>query len=73
MFAQGERWRVGHITSATFSPILNKSIAIAQIAPEYAQPATIVEVGLLDGIKRRIEATVGPLAAFDPTKSRARS
>jgi len=73
VFAQGERWRVGHITSATFSPILNKSIAIAQIAPEYAQPATIVEVGLLDGIKRRIEATVGPLAAFDPTKSRARS
>ena len=52
IYARGERWRIGHITSATFSPILNKSIAMAQIVPEYAEADTSVEVGLLDGIKR---------------------
>ena len=72
IYAQGERWRVGHITSATFSPILGRSIAMAQVVPEYAQKDTTVEVGLLDGLKRRVKATIGPLAAFDPTKSRAR-
>ncbi|NEQ50542.1 MAG: DUF1989 domain-containing protein [Leptolyngbya sp. SIO3F4] len=72
IYAHGERWRVGQITSATFSPTLNQSIAMAQIVPEYAEPGTLVEVGLLDGIKRRVTATVGPLAAFDPTKSRVR-
>ena len=73
IYAHGERWRIGHITSATFSPILNRSIAMAQVVPEYAQPDTAVEVGLLDGIKRRVSAKVGALAAFDPTKSRART
>ncbi len=72
VYAQGERWRIGQITSATFSPILGRSVAMAQVVPEYAQLDTPVEVGLLDGFKRRISATVGPLAAFDPTKSRVR-
>ena len=72
IYAERERWRIGQITSATFSPILNQSIAMAQIVPEYAQPGNIVEIGLLDGIKRRVKATIGPLAAFDPSKSRAR-
>ncbi|PSN16830.1 glycine cleavage protein T [filamentous cyanobacterium CCT1] len=72
VFAAGERWRVGQITSATFSPVLNASITMAQVVPEYAEPGTTVEVGLLDGLKRRVQARVGPLAAFDPTKSRVR-
>ncbi|MBE9140806.1 DUF1989 domain-containing protein [Nodosilinea sp. LEGE 07088] len=72
VFAQGERWRVGQITSATFSPILNTSIAMAQVVPEFAAAGTGVEVGMLDGLKRRIPATVGTLAAFDPSKSRVR-
>ncbi len=72
VFAAGERWRVGQITSATFSPILNASIALAQVVPEYAASGTMVEVGMLDGLKRRVRATVGSLAAFDPTKSRVR-
>jgi aminomethyltransferase len=67
------RWRVGTITSATFSPILNRSIALAQIVPEYATPGMVLEVGLMDGLKRRIRATVGPLSAYDPTKSRVKS
>ena len=72
VYAQGERWRVGQITSATFSPTLNRSIAMAQIVPDYGESGTLVEVGLLDSIKRRVTATVGSLAAFDPTKSRVR-
>ncbi|PZV02919.1 MAG: glycine cleavage protein T [Leptolyngbya sp.] len=72
VFAPGEWWRVGQITSATFSPILNASIAMAQVVPEFAEVGMGVDVGLLDGFKRRVSATVGPLAAFDPTKSRVR-
>ncbi|MEO0409121.1 MAG: DUF1989 domain-containing protein, partial [Cyanobacteria bacterium P01_A01_bin.135] len=72
IYAAGDRWRVGQITSATYSPCLQRSIALAQVAPEYAEVGTAVEVGLLDGLKRRVRATVGPLAAFDPSKSRVR-
>jgi aminomethyltransferase len=68
----GDRGRVGGVTSATFSPILNRSIVMAQVVPEVADPGTMLEIGLMDGLKRRISATVGPLAAFDPTKSRVR-
>jgi aminomethyltransferase len=69
----GERWRVGVITSATFPPILDRSIAMAHIAPEYAEIGTSLEVGFIDGMKRRIRATVGTLAAYDPTKSQVKS
>lgn len=72
LFAPGERWRIGQTTSGTFSPILNRSIAMAQVVPEYAEVGTGVEVGWMDGMKRRVRAVVGPLAAFDPTKSRVR-
>ena len=72
VYAAGERWRVGTVTSATFSPILNRSIAMAQIVPEYAQSGTEVEVGFVDGRVRRVRAVVGPLAAYDPSKSRVR-
>lgn len=73
LYGATEQWRVGTVTSGTFSPILGRSIALAQVMPEYAAPGTVVEVGLMDGIKRRIRATVGPLAAYDPTKSRVRA
>ena len=69
----GDRWRVGAVTSGAFSPILNRSIALAQVVPEFAKPGTALEVGLMDGMKRRIQAIVGTLAAYDPTKSRVKS
>ncbi|MEM8809364.1 MAG: aminomethyltransferase family protein, partial [Cyanobacteria bacterium P01_G01_bin.38] len=72
VYAHGQRYRIGQITSATYSPILSQSIAMAQLAPEYAHPDTRVDIGLLDSHKRRIPATIAPLAAFDPTKSRVR-
>ena len=73
VYPVGDHWRVGHITSGTFSPVLNRSIALAQIAPEYAQAGTELEVGVMDGIKRRIRAEVGPLSLYDPSKSRVRA
>lgn len=73
VYLPGDRQRIGAVTSATFSPILNKSIAIAQIMPDYSALGTVLEVGLMDGLKRRLPAVVGPLAAYDPTKSRVRS
>ncbi len=73
VYAEGQPWRIGQVTSGTFSPMLNRSIAIAHIAPDYAQLGTVVEVGFLDGIKRRDRATVGPLSPYDPTKSRVKA
>lgn len=73
VYAEGQPWRIGQVTSGTFSPGLNRSIAIAQIAPDYAQLGTVVEVGFLDGIKRRDRAIVGPLSPYDPTKSRVKA
>lgn len=70
--ASGERWRVGVITSATYSPIRDRNIALAQVAPEYAALGTLVEIGWA-GQVRRLSATVGPLAAYDPTKSQVKS
>ena len=50
-----------------------KDVALdLQIFPEYDQLYKVVEVGLLDGFKRRVSAVVVPLAAFDPKKSRAK-
>lgn len=73
VYAPGEHWRVGTITSATFSPILNCSIALAQVMPAYAAIDTPLEVGLMDGLKRRLKAVVGSFAAYDPTKSRVKA
>lgn len=67
-----EVWRVGVVTSATFSPILNRSIAMAQVVPEAAVVGRQLEVGFMDGMKKRVKATVGSLAAYDPTKSRVK-
>ncbi|MEL6382175.1 MAG: DUF1989 domain-containing protein [Cyanobacteria bacterium J06626_18] len=73
IYPVGERWRVGHVTSGTFSPVLNRSIALAQVAPEYTQSGLELEVGLMDGLKRRVRAEVGPLSLYDPNKSRVKS
>jgi aminomethyltransferase len=72
VYPVGDRWRVGIITSATFSPILNQSIALAQIVPEYTAIGTELEVGFVDGKIRRVKATVGRMAAYDPDKIQVR-
>ena len=73
VYVPGEEFPAGTITSATFSPVLNRSIALAQVFPEYAAHGTTLEVGFVDGLARRASATVGPLAAYDPQKTRVKS
>lgn len=67
------RAQVGVVTSATRSPILKKSIALARVDPLYATPGTELEIGKLDGHQKRIPATVVTLSHYDPKKTRPRS
>jgi len=64
---------VGVVTSGTRSPILKKNIALARIATRYAEPGTEIEVGKLDGLQKRIAATVVRIPFYDPDKTRPRS
>jgi sarcosine oxidase subunit alpha len=69
---EGERRIVGRVTSSRFSPTLERSVALALVAPHLASPATAVTVLLPDG--RRVRATVTPqLAHVDPEGNRLRA
>ena len=67
------RQQVGIVTSATRSPILKKNIALCRMSVEHAEPGTSVEVGKLDGHRKRLPATVVPFPFYDPEKKRPRS
>jgi aminomethyltransferase len=67
------RSQVGVITSGTRSPILRKNIALCRMAVEYSQIGTEVEVGKLDGHRKRIPAVVVRFPFYDPDKTRPRS
>ena len=67
------RQRVGVVTSGTRSPILKKNIALARVAVQYAELDTKLEVGKLDGLQKRISATVVRFPFYDPDKTRPRS
>ena len=67
------RQRVGVVTSGTRSPVLKRNIALARVAMQYAELDTAVEVGKLDGLQKRIPATVVRFPFYDPEKTRPRS
>jgi aminomethyltransferase len=67
------RQRVGVVTSGTRSPILKKNIALARVAVQYGELDTKLEVGKLDGLQKRIAATVVRFPFYDPDKTRPRS
>jgi aminomethyltransferase len=67
------RSQVGVVTSATRSPILRKNIALCRIAVQHAEIGTVVEVGKLDGHRKRIPAQVVRFPFYDPDKLRPRS
>ena len=64
------RQRVGVVTSGTRSPILKKNVALARVAVQYAEHDTKLEVGKLDGLQKRIPATVVRIPFYDPEKTR---
>ncbi len=65
--------KVGVVTSGTRSPVLKKNIALCRMAVQYAELGTQVEVGKLDGLQKRIPATVVRFPFYDPEKTRPRS
>jgi aminomethyltransferase len=67
------RAQIGVVTSATRSPILGKTIALARLDVTYAELGAKVEIGKLDGQQKRIPATVVRFPHFDPDKTRVRS
>ncbi|RXF74228.1 DUF1989 domain-containing protein [Hansschlegelia zhihuaiae] len=67
------RAQIGVVTSATRSPVLGKTIALARLDVAHSEPGTKVEIGKLDGQQKRIAATVVAFPHYDPTKSRVRA
>lgn len=67
------RFPVGVVTSATFSPVLKKQIALCRLAPDFAVVDTKLEVGQLDGQQKRIAGSVVSLPFYDPERKKVRS
>lgn len=68
-----EERQVGEVTSATRSPSLERGIAIARLAVEFADNETVLAVGQLDGHMKRLSATVADIPFIDPKRERARA
>lgn len=67
------RAKVGEITSTTRSPILDTQIALARVDVAYSALDTELQVGQLDGHRKRLDAKVVAFPHYDPTKSRVRA
>lgn len=67
------RAQVGVITSACRSPLLASNIALCRVDVSCAEPGTLLEIGKVDGLQKRISATVSAAIFYDPDKSRVRS
>ncbi|MEP2618982.1 MAG: glycine cleavage T C-terminal barrel domain-containing protein [Marinomonas sp.] len=67
------RFPVGVVTSSIYSPLLKKQIAMCRMAPGFVEQGTEVEIGQLDGHKKRIKAEVTTLPFYDPERTRVRS
>ncbi|MFS8039196.1 DUF1989 domain-containing protein [Xanthobacter sp. AM11] len=67
------RAQVGVVTSATRSPVLQAQIALARMDVTHAQEGASIEIGKLDGLRKRIGAEIVPFPHFDPQKTRVRA
>ncbi len=68
----GDR-RAGAVTSGTFSPILQQSIAMAQLDAADAEIGTEVRVGKGDETETLRKAKIVPLPFYDPKKEKPQS
>lgn len=66
------RVRVGVVTSAVWSPVLGKAIALARVDLPHGEIGEALEVGQLDGHQKRLPARVVKFPHFDPEKRRAK-
>jgi len=67
------RAQIGTITSATRSPFLKKTIALARLDVTNASLGSEVEVGKLDGHQKRLPARIVRFPHYDPEKKRVRA
>ncbi|MGI8852085.1 MAG: DUF1989 domain-containing protein [Methyloceanibacter sp.] len=67
------RAQIGVITSATRSPILKNTIALARVDVAHSEVGTQVEVGKLDGQQKRLPARIVRFPHYDPDKTRVRA
>ena len=67
------RAEIGRITSATRSPYLKQTIALARLDINASALATEVEIGRLDGHQKRLAAKVSRFPFYDPEKTRVRA
>ena len=64
--------QIGYVTSATFSPILKKYIALATIRREFATPGSRIEIELtVEFVRHKVPARVVETPFFDPARKRA--
>jgi aminomethyltransferase len=68
-----DRAQVGVVTSATKSPILGKTIALARLDVSASDVGSLIEIGKLDGHQKRLKAEVVGFPHFDPKKTRVRA
>jgi aminomethyltransferase len=66
------RAQVGVVTSATRSPTLKTTIALARLDVAHAELGTALEIGRLDLKQKRLKATVVRFPFYDPDKTRVR-
>jgi aminomethyltransferase len=66
------RAHVGMVTSAMRSPLLKKTLAFSRVDVIHGEIGTTLEVGRLDGMRKRLNATVVPFPFYDPKKERVR-
>ncbi|HEY9215964.1 MAG TPA: aminomethyltransferase family protein, partial [Ancylobacter sp.] len=67
------RAQIGVVTSATRSPLLGNTIALARLDVSAGEIGATVEIGKLDGHQKRIPATIVGFPHYDPAKSRVRA
>jgi len=68
---RGAGRQIGYVTSATFSPILKKYIALATIRRDFAEPGSRIEVELtVEFVRQRVPARVVRTPFFDPARRR---
>ena len=67
------RAKIGEVTSATRSPVLDRNIALARLDISASALGTRLEIGKLDGLQKRIGAAVVRFPHYDPEKTRVRA
>ena len=67
------RFTIGSITSSNYSPYKDKIIGYALMDINYCDVGRKVEIGKLDGLQKRLAATLTEFPVYDPQKTRVRA